>query len=175
MGKTLQLLRHAKSDWDDAARQDDQRPLSKRGRKDIALMAADAAELGTCGSVDLVVCSPTIRTRETLAGFAEALPKGAKVEFDHRLYGASKKMLYEIVNGLPESAEHVLMVGHNPGFQTFANDLLDRTRSVAECRENVAAKYPTAALATFELDDDWTEVTNGAGALTGFRRPRELR
>ncbi len=175
MGKTLQLLRHAKSDWDDAARQDDQRPLSKRGRRDIALMAVNAAELGSCNAVDLVVCSPTVRTRETLAGFAEALPKGAKVEFDHRLYGASRRILYGVVNGLPESAEHVLLVGHNPGFQNFANDLLDRASSVGECCDNVAAKYPTAALATFELDGGWIDVTEGSGALTGFSRPRELR
>ena len=175
MGKTLQLLRHAKSDWDNPALQDDKRPLAKRGRKDIALMAERAAADGLCDGLQLVVCSPTLRTRETLEGFSDALPKRVATKFDHHIYGASKKTLYEVVHVLPESADHVLLVGHNPGFYTFALDLADPKRSVSEHYENLVNKYPTAALATLEFDGDWQSVSRESAALTGFLPPRELR
>lgn len=175
MSKTLQLLRHAKSDWDNAALQDDQRPLAKRGRKDIALMADRAAKDGLCEGVQLVVCSPTVRTRETLEGFSDALPKKVATKFDHHMYGASKKTLYEVIQDLPENAEHVLLVGHNPGFYTFALDLADPEQSVAEHYDALINKYPTAALATFELSGNWREASRGSAALTGFLPPRELR
>lgn len=175
MGKTLQLLRHAKSDWDNAALQDDKRPLAKRGRKDIALMAEKAADDGLCDELDLVVCSPTARTRETLEGFKSALPKGVAVDFDHRIYGASRKTLLEVVNDLPDNAKHVLLVGHNPGFQSFTLELADPKNSTTEHYDEVATKYPTAALATIELKGGWSDVGFGDGRLSGFLRPRELR
>lgn len=175
MGKTLQLLRHAKSDWDNPALQDDKRPLAKRGRKDIALMAERAAADGLCEGLQLVVCSPTVRTRETLEGFSDALPKRVATKFDHHIYGASKQTLYEVVQALPENANHVLLVGHNPGFYTFACDLADSSRSVPEHQAALVKKYPTAALATFELSGHWRDVSQSSAALTGFLPPRELR
>lgn len=175
MSKTLQLLRHAKSDWDNPALQDDKRPLAKRGRKDIALMAERAAADELCKGLQLVVCSPTVRTRETLDGFSDALPKKVATKFDHHIYGASKKTLYEVVHGLPENADHVLLVGHNPGFYTFALDLADPDRSVNEHYDELVNKYPTAALATLELKGKWSDAARGSAALTGFLPPRELR
>lgn len=175
MGKTLQLLRHAKSDWDNAALQDDKRPLAKRGRKDIALIAEKAAADGLCDALDLVICSPTVRTRETLDGFKPALPKGVAISFDHHLYGASKKAILKLVNSLPENADHVLLVGHNPGFHSFALDFCDKTASTTEHYAELETKYPTAALATIELKGKWSDTDFGDGRLSGFLPPRELR
>lgn len=175
MGKTLQLLRHAKSDWDNAALQDDKRPLAKRGRKDIALVAERAAADGLCEGLDLVVCSPTVRTRETLDGFVKALPKGVATSFDHHLYGASKKSILKLVSGLPENAEHVLLIGHNPGFHSFALDFCDKKASTTEYYVELEAKYPTAALATIEIKGKWSNADFGDGRLSGFLLPRELR
>lgn len=175
MSKTLQLLRHAKSDWDNPALQDDKRPLAKRGRKDIALMAERASAEGLCESVQLVVCSPTSRTRETLEGFSAALPQKVATKYDHRIYGASTKTLYEVIRELPENIEHVLLVGHNPGLYTFSLDLADPERSVSEHYDAVINKYPTAALATLELSGTWRDAARASAALTGFLPPRELR
>lgn len=175
MSKTLQLLRHAKSDWDNPALQDEKRPLSKRGRKDIALMAERAEADGLCKGLQLVVCSPTLRTRETLEGFSDALPKSVATKFDHHIYGASVKALYDVVQGLPENADHVLLVGHNPGFYMFALDLADPKRSPNEHYDELINKYPTAALATLELKGKWRDANRGSAALTGFLPPRELR
>ncbi|MDO9476550.1 MAG: histidine phosphatase family protein, partial [Pseudohongiella sp.] len=46
--KTLILLRHAKSSWNDQAQRDIDRPLNERGRDDAPMMADRLAARGTC-------------------------------------------------------------------------------------------------------------------------------
>ena len=82
----LILLRHGKAEAHAASGQDFDRPLTERGRRDVALVARRLAEAGQVP--DLVLVSPAARARETWEAMARAV-------FDLRAGGA-RPALYEI-------------------------------------------------------------------------------
>jgi phosphohistidine phosphatase len=60
--KTLTLLRHAKSSWDDPAARDFDRPLNRRGRKAARAMGKAMREQGI--AFDQILASPAARVVE---------------------------------------------------------------------------------------------------------------
>ena len=72
------VIRHAKSSWDDPSVADHDRPLSKRGRNALPRLLdhIEGLELRP----DLVKCSSSRRTRETLDGIRPALGRKTRVE-----------------------------------------------------------------------------------------------
>jgi phosphohistidine phosphatase len=163
--KRLHLLRHAKSSWDDASLPDRERPLAPRGKRASKRMARHIANAGL--GIELAVCSPARRARQTLDPLLELLDPELRTE--PRLYGAAVSELLELVRELPDDPGSVLFVGHNPGLHEFAE------RLAPEGDDRLARKFPTGALASFELDvDGWPEAELGRGRLVAFVRPREL-
>ena len=63
---TLSLFRHAKSSWDDDTLDDFERPLARRGEDAAPRMGAFMARKGL--APELILCSPSVRTRQTLDG-----------------------------------------------------------------------------------------------------------
>ena len=57
--RTLLLMRHAKSSWDEPGLADLERPLAARGRLAAPLVARHLRERGLMP--DLVLCSPAVR------------------------------------------------------------------------------------------------------------------
>ena len=84
--KTLYLLRHAKSSWDDPELADHDRPLAPRGLRNIAALAAHVRAKGI--SPSLILCSSAQRARETLAGVLPALDTEVEILIEDGLYGA---------------------------------------------------------------------------------------
>lgn len=162
----LYLLRHAKSSWDDPSAADHDRPLAARGRRAAAVMADHMAEQRV--RPDLVLCSTSVRTRETYER-VEAVLGGAPVHYERGLYAASAHSLLERLRTVPDDIGSVLMIGHNPGLEELA---LHLARPSAE-RDEIAQKFPTAALATLELTR-WSELEPGGGTLVAYVRPRDL-
>jgi phosphohistidine phosphatase len=87
MTRTLILIRHAKSDWDDPALSDHDRPLNARGQRSAPRIGAWLAEQGV--TPDAVLCSTALRTRETWDGIATQLPEAPEPVFSHGLYHAA--------------------------------------------------------------------------------------
>jgi phosphohistidine phosphatase len=162
----LYLLRHAKSSWDDPGRPDRERPLAPRGMRDAKRVAKHLGRLGV--APELVLCSPAARTRETLERVLPALA-GVDVQVDDELYGAPSEALLERLRAVPDEVGSVMLIGHNPGLQDLALTLA----SDNALRERVAAKFPTAALATLALPS-W-RLSPGDGELVDFVVPKELR
>lgn len=167
--KTLTLLRHAKSTWDDPVARDFDRPLNKRGRRAAATVGR---EMRTQGLVfDQVVASPAVRVIETLADVAEGYGQPLDPLYDQRIYLASTETLLDVVHEADEKAERLLIVGHNPGLETLAM-LLTRGEGL---RAELAVKYPTATVAEISLPvEQWRDVCGGIGTLARFIRPRDL-
>jgi phosphohistidine phosphatase len=165
----LLLLRHAKSSWDEPALPDPERPLAQRGRKAAKKMARHLR--GTELRADLVLCSSSRRTRETLEILAPAFG-GAELLVEDRLYGAGDDELLGRLREVPESAGTVALIGHNPGVQDLAVELAgpDPGSEAGRLRE----RFPTGAVAVFELDGDWRGLGPGRGRLVSFTVPREL-
>ena len=166
--RTLHLLRHAKSSWDDVSLDDIDRPLNDRGRRACEALSRYFADDAIVP--DLILCSPARRTRETLAGIEAAFGE-PRTEFPEELYGAGAETISALVAALPDDVDQAMAIGHNPGIEEAALSLAGSGANL----ERMRAKYPTGALATIEFEvDGWTEVTSGSGALISFVKPREL-
>ena len=166
--KTLGLLRHAKSEWDDMSLRDFDRGLNDRGRRGAAIMGAHIREHGV--GWELVLSSPAERVKRTLDATRLDLP----VHWDERIYLGDSAGLLEVLRGIDGDPDAVLVAGHNPGLQQLIFDL------VAPERENAlfdaaAKKYPTATFAVLELAiDRWADCVPACGTLVHLARPRDL-
>jgi phosphohistidine phosphatase len=168
--KSLTLLRHAKSGWDDPVTRDFDRPLNPRGRRAARTVGAEMKAQGL--GFDLVLASPARRVTETLeevaAGYGAIVPR-----YDERLYLAPAAILLDIVRHAPDGVDRLLVVGHNPGMEELALRLARRDSD--SLRGEVEIKYPTGTMAEIELPvERWAEVREGAGRIVRFIRPRDL-
>lgn len=169
--KQLILLRHAKSSWDDPFMADFDRPLAKRGRKAGKRVAAWLKQHAI--RPDLVLCSPAVRTRETLELIADAIGATGPVVYEKSLYLADADELLARLRATDHGAGCVMIIGHNPGMQELAIALLraDAKRN----RAKLAEKFPTATIACFDVPiAAWTNLQPGQATLTNFVRPADL-
>lgn len=156
--KTLLLARHAKSDWGVPGVADHDRPLNTRGRRDAPAMARRLLGDGT--RIDRIVSSTATRARSTADEYAAAF--GLSVVEEPLLYAASARSILAIAAALPEAAQVVMLVGHNPGMTDAVDELT-----------GAYAELPTCAVAECAVDvDSWAELIEGSGRLLRVRTPR---
>jgi len=165
--RTLYLLRHAKSSWDDPELPDRERPLAPRGVRDAKRIARHMRRLEIAPV--LVLCSPAVRALQTLEPIEAELTE-ARVDVEDRLYGASSGTLLERLRAVPDEVPSVLLIGHNPGLQDLALLLASRGDEL----ERLEAKFPTAALATMSLAR-WSSLSAGDAELSAYVVPKQLR
>ena len=169
--KTLLLLRHAKSNWTDAAATDFDRSLSDRGRRAAPLIADHLLKAGLLP--DLVLCSAARRTRETLALMLPSLPGDAVLRIESGLYEADSADLLKRLRRIDPTVGTVLVIAHNPGLEDLATAVCGGGDE--DLRRRMDEKFPTAALAVFILDAArWTALRKGAAILTDFVRAKNL-
>lgn len=169
--KTLCLMRHAKSGWDDPTLADHDRPLNERGVEAAGLVGRHLKHRGI--HPDLVLCSTARRAADTLALALEALGRDVPAEHDRGLYLAGAPALLEALRKAPDSVGTLMLVGHNPDMHHLAQHLAGFGDPKA--LRAVAEKFPTGgcAILTFETGR-WREVSPGQGHLVEFVRPRLL-
>lgn len=168
---TLHLLRHAKSSWDDLRVRDHDRPLSDRGERAAAAMAAYMRQSGI--APDLVLCSSARRTVDTLARLRSGLPDPLTVETRRELYEVGAANLLEVLRRVPDTTGVVMLVGHNPGLEDLATALAGPD-SDPGARKALARKFSTGALATLAFDGAWASLAAGGARLTRFITPKDL-
>jgi phosphohistidine phosphatase len=161
--KTLLLLRHGKSSWDDPALKDFDRPLNERGVNDTKLIGKYAVRKRV--KPDLVLSSPATRAKSTAELFVAAAAVKKAPAYDERIYEASVRRLLQVISGLDDSNKTVVLVGHNPGFE----DLCERLTGEA-------CKVPTASLTCIGLSiDKWSAPKGGKGKLKWRMTPKKLK
>lgn len=166
--KTLGLLRHAKSDWDDLSLRDFDRGLSDRGKRGAAVMGGHIREHGV--HWDLLLASPAERVKRTLDATRLQIP----VAWNERVYLAESDALIDLLRAIDGDPAAVLVAGHNPGLQELVFDLVAPENENALFAE-VAEKFPTATFAVLELTiDRWADCAPGCGTLVHLARPRDL-
>lgn len=167
--KRLFLLRHAKTEQankDTPA--DAERALTERGRAEASVVGREMHKRGY--APDLILCSPSRRTRQTLELANAELGSSAKVDYVPAIYAAGARQLLALFRGLPDAVCEPLVVGHNPGFEDCLSLLLRHPGDAAG-----KDKFPTGALAVLQFDiSDWGKLSPHSGTLADFVRPKEL-
>jgi phosphohistidine phosphatase len=162
--KTLYLLRHAKSSWNFDELSDQERPLNDRGRSDAPHMGQ--ALLKRDIRLDLVVSSPAVRALSTAVLVARELSyPHNKIVVEPGIYGADVDELVAIIQALPDTAESVMLVGHNPTITETANALSPSSLN----------EMPTAAVVCLRFDcEQWAEVSRQNAEFYFYDYPRNV-
>lgn len=169
--KTLYLLRHAKSSWQETGLGDKDRPLNARGIQDATAMGAVIAAQPRLP--DLVLCSTAVRTRQTLDLVLPSLKSKPEIRYLDELYMASTQTLLAAIRGIEETVESALLIGHNEGLHDFAR-LMAGTGEM-EDMQRLIAKLPTAGFVHLELGERiWAYSVPKCGELKAFVIPREV-
>lgn len=154
MKREVILLRHAHAEAARPGEADADRPLSARGIEEAAAAGRWLREQDALPA--RVLCSPSLRTRQTLEhalGTVEAMS-------EPRIYEASAGELIALIDDNAD-APRLLLVGHNPGFETLV--ALLATGQSGDFRG-----VPPGGIAWFEIDG---AVEPGAGRLEAFWSP----
>ena len=169
--KTLFLLRHAKSSWDDPGCADFDRPLNNRGQAAALAIGAHIKDKGLIP--DLIISSPSARTRETLERLQKGMARQVFSQYPKILYLASPETILNTIRTAADSVARLMIAGHNPGMHQLALRL-----TKAGSHQGYAAmelKFPTAALAEIAFPgEDWANLKEGSGELKRFILPRSL-
>jgi phosphohistidine phosphatase len=168
--RTLFLLRHAKAVPADEADDDEVRALATRGRSAARTLAGHFRGAGL--APDLVLCSPSARTRETLELVRTGFAKPIKVETNPALYLADWPVILEAIRAVPEDVGTVMVVGHNPGLHELAMSLA--VMAPREQRAKLARKFPTGALVRFAVERPWGEFNRASINLVEYLTPADL-
>jgi phosphohistidine phosphatase len=162
--KTLLILRHAKSSWDDPTLDDHERPLNARGERDAPRMGRLVRKQRL--AVELIISSDALRAQMTAQAMAGAAGYRGQILMDSHLYHASPAEILAVVrSAVEQNVAAVMIVGHNPGLEDLVAQLTGRPEGL-----------PTAALAQISLPiDRWSDLTLATrGTLVGLWRPKEL-
>lgn len=161
--KTLLILRHAKSSWDNATLNDHDRPLNERGKADAPRMGQLLKAKGLLP--DLILTSSAERALATAEAVALASDYEGEMRVEHQLYHAYPETYRTVLQGLGDEYGRVLVVGHNPGLELWLAELTGQDVTM-----------PTAALAQVELAiPHWSDLSaETSGQLAQLWRPREV-
>ena len=161
--KTLLLMRHAKSSWDNESLADHARPLNERGRTDAPRMGAFLAEKELIP--DLVLCSSSLRTRQTARGLFEGLGQEVPISLLRELYQGGLDSYVAALQGAEGPSERVMIIAHNPGLE-YALEQFTGERE----------QMPSATVAQIDFPiDEWSQLSEDTeGRLVGLWRPREI-
>jgi phosphohistidine phosphatase len=161
--KTVLMMRHAKSSWDNPGLSDHDRPLNKRGKIAAPRMGHLLADLDLVP--DVIVSSTAKRAKATVKGVLETCPFEGEVVYTRDLYHADVEEFLEALHALDDRVEIAMLVGHNPGMEYFLEIVCDEHE-----------RMPTAAIAQVILGvATWKEITPGiAGVMKNLWLPKEL-
>lgn len=163
--KHLTILRHAKAAAYGDYPVDFDRPLTGKGRKQIPRIMR--ALKGNKKSIDWIVSSPALRARQTAELVAQTLGRPQKIIWDERIYEASAPTLLGLLQEVPDSAEHVLIVGHNPGLESLTAGLCTGNEA------RLCLRLTTAGLAHLRPEIvRWRQLRWGCGELRVLTAPR---
>lgn len=171
--KTIYVLRHAKSSWQDLSLSDHERPLAPRGEKAAPLMGQVLTAFDNPPT--LILTSTAKRARKTAEMVADSFRKYAsprryaeewEVIVNPAIYSASTSTLIKILKELPPKHDAVVIVGHNPVMEEFVSSLCFNV-------DHGGLFLPTATLAQVVAEiDQWDQLQKGVGILQALIFPR---
>ena len=141
--KTLTILRHAKSSWDNPDIIDFDRPLNERGQRNAPEMGQRMKVAGIRPS--LIISSPAVRAWTTAKLIASELTYPTEfLQREKDLYHAGISRLFDVIARQDEGFNSIIVVGHNPGLTDLANELVP----------GLTSNLPTAGYVSIAIDTE---------------------
>ena len=159
--KKLFLIRHAKSSWSDETLSDFERPLNKRGKKNIPLMASILKEKEVLP--DCILSSPALRAKKTAKLLVKGIGLTQPILYDKTLYEADKEEIHKAIVSMDESCNTLFVVGHNPGLNDIAKHYVGFEQNIVTCG---------IVEIVFEVNK-WKDITPKAAKLLSFEFPKK--
>lgn len=163
MPKTLYLVRHGKSSWKNESLTDSERPLNKRGKRDAPFMGKLLRQ--SSDLPDVIISSPAKRALSTAKLFASELGYTKEnIVVIEELYMGDESDFIKIIQNIKDSANSIMLFGHNPGITYFASFISDSNI------ENI----PTAGIVRIDFNiKSWEEIGRTKGSLILFEYPKK--
>lgn len=161
--KILLIMRHGKSSWKNDDLADHDRPLAKRGRKDVPRMGALVRDEKLVP--DIILSSTAKRARKTTEMFIDSSGFDGPVFYHRSIYQGYISDFIDLLHSLDQSCAIAMVVGHNPGVEELLSTLVD-----------IDEAMPTACIAHIALNfEDWQGLNEySTGELLNLWRPREI-
>ena len=163
--KTLFLIRHGKSSWDDPSLMDKERPLKKRGKKD-ALIMADWLN-NQKEKPELFVSSPAKRAFSTATRIAKILNiNDLEIRQDEGLYFNGTGKILDVIRKTNKDINSLCVFGHNPDITLLANQF----------EGEPILNVPTTGAVKIAFNvKSWKDIQVKSGVLKAFEFPKNLR
>jgi len=160
--KKLTLIRHAKSSWEDPTLDDFDRPLNRRGERDLPAMAQRVRDFGL--EPDRLLTSGALRAFTTAKALVDALELNSEqMLVQPELYETHYQTLLHQLQQQSDHWHHLMVVGHNPGLENLGYYLTHER----------LAKFPTAAVLHIHLRiNRWCELAEFCGSVELFDYPK---
>ena len=169
--RTLLLLRHSKAQQSPGV-PDHDRELAPRGRDDARAVGQWLSDPSRHLALDLVICSTSQRTRQTLEGLVGGGASVSQERFDERVYDAGVTALLDVLLAVPDSVDIVLLIGHAPGIPMLATELALEGTGSTEALERLSKGFPTSGLAILRFVGSWAALGPETAHLREFVVPR---
>ncbi|GMU95991.1 SixA phosphatase family protein [Ignavibacterium album] len=160
--RQLILIRHAKSSWSNPDLSDFDRPLNKRGKRDLAFMSVLLSQKNM--TPELIISSPALRTKLTAIEFANKIGYNKnEIIWNKNLYLASYMNILKIIKQIENKINCAIIVGHNPGLTDLQNYL---------CNEEID-NIPTSGIVSKSTIKEWKDVESKDFELVFFEFPKK--
>lgn len=162
--KTLVLARHAKSDWSIGS-PDFDRPLNSRGEEDAPRMGKLLKAYQF--EPDLIVSSPANRARTTAEMVAKEIAYNSPIQFEEGIYGNGYGTVLSLIQDLADTADTVMLFGHNPTTENLVSFLLQMRAGIT---------VPTCGMICLDLNiASWSQLNPVLVQLRWFLIPKLIK
>jgi len=162
--KTLYLIKHAKSNWSIPDTRDFERPISRKGKKDIKTIGSYLSLRGVVPDIILSSCS--LRAQESADLLGEKIGFSGKKEYLQELYMSTAEELKDIVMAQDDSIESIFIVAHNPQLSELINMISAEHFS----------KIPSMGVVALKFDiNEWSEIQNKHAEVDFFIFPKQFK
>lgn len=169
--KVICLMRHSEAvtELSDAVTRDFDKPLTDNGIHQLEGVRNTLKSLSFLP--DLILCSPSVRTRQTLEWIQEVLGADVEVDFDDTLYGIDVAGLIAKIQQTSETKSSVLVIGHNSSISDAIQQFLNKTTD-----NNIAQKInlpvKPAQFVMFNMAaTSWATILDESVSIEGVFEP----
>jgi len=160
--KRLYLIRHAKSSKNIPGIKDKDRPLNKRGKREVWYIGKRLKKHDMV--VQVLYSSPAKRALDTATAIAKKIRfPYKKVKVVASLYNSNVPKLMKIIKRIDDTVGSAIIFGHNPEFLNLVNYLMPRT----------IEEFPTGGVFGIDLPiDSWKRAARKKGKLVFSDYPK---